>query len=301
MVYQGKVYIGMASFGDCPTVQGQIFQLDAATGNILHIFSVIPDGCTGGGVWSSPVIDPQSGALYISTGNADTCPLSVGYSSSMLELRAADLSLVDFWKVPGPDCVIDCDFGAAPTLFTAPMGGSGRSMVGVAHKNGLYYAFIRDAMSDGPIWIASIAVGGSDPEQGEGSISPSAWDGTRLYVAGGNTYINGNFCSGSVRALDPATGNFLWEHCLTNGPVLAPVTVVPGLVIVEEGTTVDVINATSGKTLFTYTDSNDGSVFNGAASVSNGVLYVGNFDGNLYAFGLQEKTQPAWIKGQDVQ
>lgn len=53
-VYQRSVYIGMASFGDCPTVQGQIIQLDAATGNIQHIFSIVPDGCTGGGIWSSP-------------------------------------------------------------------------------------------------------------------------------------------------------------------------------------------------------------------------------------------------------
>ena len=53
----------------------------------------------------------------------------------------------------------------------------------------------------------------------------------------------------------------------------------------------DIINAASGKTLFTYTDSNDGSVFDGAASIANGMLYVGNFDGNLYAFGLPEGKQ----------
>jgi outer membrane protein assembly factor BamB len=96
-----------------------------------------------------------------------------------------------------------------------------------------------------------------------------------------------------VRALDPATGNFLWEHCLANGPVLAPVTVVPDIVVVEEGTTMDIISAASGKTLFTYTDSNNGSAFAGAASIANGVLYVGNFDGNLYAFGLPEGKQQA--------
>jgi len=292
-VYNGSVYIGMASFGDCPTVQGQVIQLKAATGNIQHVFSTVPDGCTGGGVWSSPVVDTHTGMLYISIGNADTCPLSAGYPSSLVELRASDLSFVDYWKIPQSECVIDCDFGATPTLFTATIDGAKRSMIGLAHKNGTYYAFIRDAISDGPVWAANIAGGGSDPEDGDGSISPSAWDGNRLYVAGGGTSINGNYCRGSVRALDPATGNFLWEHCLANGPVLAPVTVIPDIVVVEEGPTMDIISAASGKTLFTYTDSNNGSVFGGAASIANGVLYVGNFDGNLYAFGLPEGKQQA--------
>ncbi len=293
MVYHGNVYIGMASFGDCPTVQGQIIQLEATTGNIEHVFSIVPDGCTGGGVWSSPVVDTHSDMVYISTGNPDTCPLSAGYPSSLLELRAADLSLVDFWKIPQSECVIDCDFGATPTLFTATISGTSSSLIGLAHKNGLYYAFSRNAVSDGPIWVAGIAGGGSDPEAGDGSISPSAWDGDRLYVAGGGTYIGGNYCPGSVRALDAATGNFLWEHCMRNGPVLAPVTVVSGVVVIEEGSAMDILSAASGKTLFTYTDSNDGSMFVGAASISNGVLYVGNLDGNLYAFGLQEEKRQA--------
>jgi outer membrane protein assembly factor BamB len=47
-----------------------------------------------------------------------------------------------------------------------------------------------------------------------------------------------------------------------------------------------VINATTGKTLFSYKDSQAGSDFYGAATIAHGMLYIGNMDGNLYAFGL---------------
>jgi outer membrane protein assembly factor BamB len=54
MVYSGSVYMGVASFGDCPLVQGRLLQLDANSGALLHQFKVVPDGQVGGGVWNSP-------------------------------------------------------------------------------------------------------------------------------------------------------------------------------------------------------------------------------------------------------
>jgi outer membrane protein assembly factor BamB len=45
------------------------------------------------------------------------------------------------------------------------------------------------------------------------------------------------------------------------------------------------IATSSGQALFRYQDTNSGSLFYGAASISNGVLYVGNRDGHLYTLG----------------
>jgi outer membrane protein assembly factor BamB len=231
----------------------------------------------------------DAGELYVATGNPDPCWTKEGLAGSLVKLRASDLSYLDSWRVPSAYSMIDSDFGATPTLFTAKSGGVPHTMVGLVHKNGLYYAFDRNAIGNGPVWTAQVAYGGSAPEDGQGSISSSAWDGRRLYVAGGHTTINGNYCAGSVRALNPENGSPLWEDCLTNGPVLAPVTVIPGIVVVEEGPAFDVLNATSGKTLFVYRDANTYSTFDGPATISNGVLYVGNLDGILYAFGLIPK------------
>jgi len=285
LLYKGSVYIGVASFSDCPIVQGRLIQMNAHTGAIQHIFKVVPDGCVGGAVWSTPSIDVSTGDLYFATGNGDTCPVPEPYASAIIELHASDLAYVGSWSIPPSEMVDDSDFGSAPTLFTATIAGVLRPLVGIAHKNGRYYAFIRGALGQGPVWKKRVAGGGGCPECGKGSISPSAWDGTRLYVAGGHTAVNHTRCLGSVRALNPATGAFLWEHCLTSGVVLAAVTVVPGVVVVDGGSSLLALDAASGRTLFSYKDHTMGSVFYGAASISKGRLYVGNFDGNFYAFG----------------
>ena len=284
--YHGSVYIGLASFADCPTVQGQLIQMNARTGAIQHIFNVVPAGCQGGAVWSSPAVDESTGDMYFATGNPDTCSAPEPYGTAIIELHASNLAFVGAWQVPPAQWVDDSDFGSAPILFTATIGGTPHALVGVSHKNGRYYAFARGALGKGPVWTRKIARGGGCPECGKGSIAPSAWDGSTLYVAGGRTAINGVKCKGSVRALDPATGAFLWEHCFVNGPVLAPVTAVPGVIVAEGGPDLVMLNATSGQVLFSFSDSHKGSVFYGAASISHGVLYVGNFDGNFYAFGL---------------
>lgn len=287
VVYKGSVYIGMASLADCPTVQGQLIQMDQVTGHIQHVFNVVPDDCRGGGIWTSPTIDEQTGKVYVSTGNPDPCWTGEPYASSLLELRASDLALIDSWQVPRSEWVVDSDFGSSPTLFTAAVGGVLRPLVGVAHKNGTYYAFLRDAIGSGPIWRAAIAQGGSCPDCGDGSISTAAWNGTHLYVAGGRTTINGASCYGSVRALNPTTGAALWQQCVTAGPVIAAITAVPGVVVAAAGPVLLLLDATTGQRVFTYRDPQNGGVFYGPASVSRGALYLGSTNGTLYAFGLR--------------
>ena len=288
VLYKGSVYVAISSYGDCPLVQGKLFQMDAASGVIQHTFNAVPNGCLGAGIWSTPAIDPSTGYLFLASSASDppSCPQKEIYSFAVVELRASDMTVISYWRIPQSERLADGDFGASPTLFTANIGGVSHALVGVAHKNGIYYALDRAAINKGAVWKFKVAKGGSSPENGEGSISPSAWDGTTVYIAGGHTEIRETKCKGSLRALNPATGIARWEDCLQDGPVLAAVTAVPGLVIVEEGPVFRVINATTGKTLFSYKDSQDDSDFYGGATIAHGVLYIGNMDGNLYAFGL---------------
>ena len=130
-----------------------------------------------------------------------------------------------------------------------------------------------------------ISVGGNCPQCGQGSISPAGWDGTTLYVAGGHITIGGKKCQGSLNAINPNNGSFLWQYCFTDGPVLASVAVVPGVVVVGEGRYVEVLAAASGKLLYSFKDSGSSSVFYGGASIAGGVIYIGNMDGHLYAIG----------------
>jgi outer membrane protein assembly factor BamB len=289
-VYAGSVYVGVASFADCPLVRGQLLRLDAATGALQNVFQVSSPGCLGGTVWGSPTIDAATGYVYFATGGPDvSCLEHLPFTSSVIKVSASDLSLVDHWQVPADEQAGDGDFGNTPTLFSYRTGGPRQVeyhlMVGVAHKNGTFYAFDRNHLSAGPMWRAHIALGGTQPLSDEGSISPAAFDGKTLYVAGGYTNIKGAGCYGSVRALDPATGAFLWEHCMSDGPVFGAVTAAPGLVVVGEGSSIVVLAASTGQTLFTYADPSGGP-FYGAACIANGMLYQGNTDGQLFAFGL---------------
>ncbi len=284
--FNGNIYIGVASLGDCPLIQGQMVEMNASTGAIQHVFNVVPNGCTGAGVWGSPTIDESAGLLYFATGNAGSCSTTETMSVAVVKVNVSDLSLVSFWQVPASEQLFDTDFGSTPTLFTATINGTLTNMVGVPNKNGTYYAFNRDLLHNGPVWRAKLARGGACPTCGDGSISPAAWDGTTLYVAGGNTTIGGVNCQGGLRALNPATGAFIWEHCMMAGPVLGAVTAVPGVVVVGEGTFVIVVDAVTNQTLFRFHDINRGSIFFGSASISNGMMYIGNMDDNLYAFGL---------------
>jgi hypothetical protein len=165
-------------------------------------------------------------------------------------------------------------------------------MVGAGNKNGKYYAFIRGNISAGPVWTDTLGTSGNCPQCGAGIIASSGWDGSKVYVAGGNTTINSTSCVGYVRALDPATGAIVWEDCFsdvtTDGPVLGGVIAVPGVVVVGEGTNVKLISTDTGRILNSLTDPHDinSSRYFSVASISNGVLYIGNMDWYLYSYGL---------------
>lgn len=281
-VYNNSVYVGVASLNDCPLVRGQLVQMNAATGAVLNVFNVVPNGCTGGSVWGSPAVDEAAGTIYFTTGNAGGCGTAETWTESLIEVQASNLSFIHHWQVPASQHVGDGDFGSTPTLFDATINGTLHHLVGAPNKNGYYYAWDRSNINAGPVWYKIIAIGGSCPNCDQGSISASAWNGSTLYVAGGKTTINGATCLGSVRAVNPATGAFGWQHCLASGPVLGSVTAVPGLVVVGQGNAIIMMSATSGSTLFRFYDPNN-AIFESAASISNGVMYMGNSDGNLYA------------------
>ncbi len=238
VVYNGSVYVGVASFGDCPLVQGQLFQLDAASGVIQHVFNVVPNGCTGGGVWSSPTIDEADGSLYFATGNAGGCSIAEPYAVAVVKVRASDLGYLDSWQVPASEQISDGDFGAAVTLFsgTVSPGAPALKLAGIINKNGTYYVFDRTKLSAGPVKRLQVAQAGECPSCGQGGISPSAYDGQKLYVAAGNTTINGVACQGSLSAFDPNNlGGALWQNCMSSGAVLGPVAAAPGIAVVGEG------------------------------------------------------------------
>jgi outer membrane protein assembly factor BamB len=62
---------------------------------------------------------------------------------------------------------------------------------------------------------------------------------------------------------------------------------VRGVAFVGAGNTVYAVATRTGAILWSYQDGNGDSDFWGAATISNGRVYVGNQDGSLYAFGAR--------------
>jgi hypothetical protein len=297
-----SVYVGVSSLGDCPLVQAQVVQLNASSGHIQQVFNVVPTGCTGGSVWGSPTIDPSDGSLYVATGNDGDCSSAEPYTEALVKLRASNMSVEGSWQVPLGERTTDSDFGSTPTLFggTVTSKGTRRSLVGVANKNGTYYVFDRAHVGAGPVARLQAALAGDPggcPECGDGSISPSAWDGRTLYVAGGNAQIQGASYPGNVSAWNPNNLSApIWRRGLTGGPVLGSVVAAPGIVAAGAGSYTDVLRSRDGNVLLHAPVSGIGgsnaAIFYGPPSIACGVLFEGDTAGNLYAYAKRGFTDP---------
>jgi polyvinyl alcohol dehydrogenase (cytochrome) len=280
ILYNGSIYEPVASFGDCPLVNGRLVQMDATTGAIQHIAYMDPQGCTGGGIWGSPAVDPSDGSIYVATGNAGGCSTGTELAPAIVKLRASDLTVLSSWTVPqAAQTAGDPDFGTTPVLFTATINGVSRSLVGALDKNGIFYAWDRSNLAAGPVWQSTVASPSGSPR----SIASAAWDGTRLYVAAGGVTLNGTSFFGNISALAPATGAFLWRTGVT-GFMSAGVTVVPGVLIEPYGAGGNLLflDSATGNTLRRYSLKNRAD---GEATVYNGNIYVSDDKGNLVALG----------------
>jgi len=231
-VANGRVYIGIASLCDqfTPVAGDGVMALDQLTGAPVAAYFTEPALGTGAGVWSSPAIDPADGSVFVTTGNPGTTP-DRGDGNAILRLDGTTLARLDKWTVPAPEQTADGDFGASPTLFTAPGAGGARPLVGACNKNGTFYAFSRSALSAGPIWRAHVGAANDAPPV---CLAGAAFDGVHLYLGANATTVAGTAYPGSLRALDPASGTAVWELGLPDNVLGSPT--VNGSGVVAAGT-----------------------------------------------------------------
>ena len=297
LIYNGFAYIGIASFGDCPLVQGQLMQVDLTTHAVVHTFNFAPAGHVGGGIWTSPAVDAATNKIYVTTGTVSGTGAGHQYEEAVVALDATNVcktscfTPLDSWQLPVAERVNDSDWGTSPIIFDDQ---NGRHLVAATNKNGFVYAWDRTNLAHGGtngwVWKKQIATGGVCPTCGDGSVSSGAFDSNThtLFMAGGHTTINGVNFNGSVRALDPATRNFKWEHGSAK-PVIAALAYDNGLVMDGAGNILEVLNSSNGTPLYSY---KTGATIYGAPSVANGEIFAGSVDKNVYAFGLGGTPPP---------
>ncbi len=274
----GKLLQGVSSNCDNPFVPGKIVALDPQSGALLGEADFSTPGELGGGEWTSPAVDLMNGSIFVTTASAGD--YSVLHAYSILRISLDDLSIQDAWKLQ-PVTVEDADWGSSPTLFTD---GSGELRVGAGQKDGFYYCFARNHLAPGPVWKTEIAQGGPCPQCAQGTLSTAAFDGTRLYVGGGQPPGNPPAgVKGSVAALDPGNGQILWRFSGFNGPVIAPVSTANGVVFAAGGTIAVGLDAATGDVLWSFTTAN---ICFGGIAIADGRLFFGDLAGNLYAVGV---------------
>lgn len=266
VIFDNKIYIGLASHCVNPCVRGELLCLDANNGDILWTFFTAPEGSLGGGVWSSCAVDPNRRTIYVGTGNY--CSGEDTYSSAVLALNADTGNLVWSYKKLAPKDTRNFDFGASPVLFDV----AGIPTLVIGSKDGHCYALHRQ--TGDLLWDTVVTDGNS---AGGGIISSAA-------VANGLVFMGATVqaTTGKLVALDARTGSKVWEVPQAN-PVIGGTTVSGGAVFIAvlDGT-VRAYDAQSGNQLWSATR----SAFYGGISITQDRIFVGSANGSVYSFGL---------------
>ena len=215
VLHRGRLYVpvssseeGVGSLPDytCCTFRGSIVALDAATGAQIwktHTIAEEPRpfrrnargtqlwGPSGAPIWSSPVVDEQRNALYVTTGNNYSDP-ATGTSDAFMSMDLATGRVLWTHQVTPRDGYVsacrlpdktncpevngpDFDFAASPILVSLP--GGGRALV-AGHKSGVVFAVDPDRQGT-RLWESRIGQGGS-----MGGVQwGSAADADNAYVA----------------------------------------------------------------------------------------------------------------------
>ena len=214
IVVGGRVYVGTSSACDVPLVTGEIAGFNQSTGAPEGTYQADATGVLGGGVWTTPASDGTD--LWATTGNG-VHKDPVGDEESLVRINASTLAQ-DRWQVPVS--LVDQDFAASPTLFSAQSNGSPTDFVGACDKNGVFYAFARDNLSAGPVWQTSVAT------LADAACDPAAvWDSGlgRLDLGTGSVTVGGTMQPGSIVQLDAGTGAVEWRTVMP-GPVVGTAT-----------------------------------------------------------------------------
>lgn len=275
----GFAYVGVASLCDTPLVQGKLYRVNLSTHAVTNTWKVVPDGQTGGTIWTTPVVDAARNTVYVTTGNR-AYDSSIGntqtHAEALVALDATTLAIKGYWSLPVSDPTPDADWGTAPLLFRD---GSGRDLVAAANKNGRLYVFNRDNLAAGPVWSRQLAFAAVGDEPAAGGVYSNGFaDGLRVFYASGGTTIRGKVVEGSVRALNPNTGAILWETALPTR-TLGALTAANGMVVVPGLKSLYVLDANNGDILY----ENKLTLY-GAGKVHNGRLLIGDFQGSVRSY-----------------
>ncbi len=229
VVWNGVVFVGVASVAKETGFRGSMVALDAASGTVLWQTFMVPEGADGGGVFDVPAIDQDRNLVIVGTQNAYTAsPAPFGNPTSVVALDASSGEIAwvfNAWDAGAATAPVDdVAFSASPNLFSVEQNGTPLDLVGIGQKSGVYWALNRD--TGAVVW--------------QQQISPSGFlggmEGTAAVANGVIAVPATNWpefdgpASGMVTALDAATGDVLWTTDET-APAASPASITNDLVL----------------------------------------------------------------------
>lgn len=271
LVFDGKIYVGLASHCVNPCIIGRLVCVDASDGRVLWSFATAAEGSTGGAVWSSPAVDAARRMIYVGTGNY--CTGTDLHSSAIIAVNADTGALIWRYKrIPDAD-PNNLDFGSSPVLYDI----DGVPMLALPSKDGHCYGLNR--ATGALIWDTVVTDGNS---RGGSIASPAAAYGKIFF--GGTV----NVATGMFVALDQRDGHIVWRTAQSL-PILGAAAVSGGVVFVgcDDGA-LHAYDASTGTELWKA----QRSPMLGGVSISTNSVIVGSLDRNIYAFALPSAPPP---------
>ena len=275
--YQNALYLGIASLGDCPVVRGAIVRIDPQNPQQPRIRYFVPAGETGAGLWSTPAIDADANAIFVTTANGYEQNVDKGFwTGAFMKLDPNTFETKSYYLLPEADSNSDLVGGSSPALFTPP---GGMPLAAASAKNGMMYAIRR---SDSSLaWKLRLAVSCTDPEDGCGSLSTPSFDGKTLF-AGAGVRDPDEFYGGSVYAINPADGSVIWVRD-TGTAVIAATTIANGMLFVSTSDGLEVYDCATGQHI--WSDNKRAALFSQPV-VANGTIYSTYVSGELVAWTI---------------
>lgn len=275
-LYNGALYVGVASLGDCPLMRGLLARIDLSDPYHPLIKYLAPEGDVGAGIWSTPAIDERTHTVYVTTGTGEQDTETGNWGGTLLALDADSLEIKGYYFLPTNSTADDIEWGSSPTVLQTL---DGDRLIAATGKDGILYALHQEDLS--PAWAVQIALGCICPECGCGSLSTPAFDGKLLYVGAGAS-PDADLENGSVYAINPDGGVVLWRQLLA-GAVIAPVTVANGVVYVSTLRGLEVFDKDTGERLWR---SETRSGLYSQPVICDGTVYSTFVSGNVVAWRL---------------
>jgi hypothetical protein len=295
-----RLYVPFASYCDGPGKHG-----DPTEGGLLALdvddpssapdaFDPVPGPDNGGGVWGwgGISVSTDGSSIYLGVANAEPDTDS-GYSDSMVEL-SPDLSQVIGWdRPPGAAAGGDTDLGAAPVLFQ-PDGCP--PLLAANDKDGDLLVWRQNALGAGPVDRIPLS-DGIAAFVGAPSWSPR----TQMLYDAGATMENsqGQRVAGTIALEVTASCGFAARWFRATGDGNQPQPLVAGDLVVSTGGTsggITVQRAATSVLVWQYQTAGDTL---SPPIVADGLLIVGDGNGDLYAFRPTQAPPPAGAAAVD--